>query len=356
MKLEDLGYNKELETFRNEQQLDSFEVGRVISEHKERYQVKTAEKEYEGEIIGNLRFTASSRSDFPAVGDWVAISEYDENKVLIHSIFPRKTILERQAVGRQGETQIIASNIDYALIMQSANRDFNINRIERYLTICNTARVEPIIIINKIDLVSDTELSEMIRSIEKRIKGISIIAMSNESGEGIEKLREIIEKGKTYCLLGSSGVGKSTLLNNLLGKELMKTNAISESSVRGRHVTSHRELQILDNGGIIIDNPGMREVGIVSSEEGMQATYDTIADLSQFCRFKDCTHTNETSCAVIEAVENGDIEESYYQNYLRLEREKAHFESTVQERRQKDKDFGKMLKNYKKDSQKGLDI
>jgi len=339
MTLEDLGYNINLENYRKDQSLESFNVGRVVSEHKERYVVRTTENEYDAEIIGNLRFSANNRSDFPAVGDWVAISEYDENKVLIHSVFPRKTIIERQAVGKQGEKQIIATNIDFAFIVQAVDRDFNINRIERYLTICNTSKVRPLVILNKIDLINDNVLKKLISEVEERIKQVPVIAISNETKKGIERLKEWIVKGKTYCLLGSSGVGKSTLLNNLSGKQLMKTNSISTSTNKGRHVTSHRELIVLENGGILIDNPGMREVGITDSTSG----------ISKNCKFKDCTHTDEIKCAVLEAVENGEIDKASYENYLKMEKEKEHFELTVAERRKKDKDFGKMIKNYKKD-------
>ena len=248
MTLEDLGYNLELENYRKDQNLDSFGMGRVISEHKERYVVKTTEKEYDGEIVGNLRFTAHNRSDFPAVGDWVAISEYDDNKVVIHSVFPRKTIIERQAVEKQGEKQIIASNIDYVFIVQAVDRDFNINRIERYLTICNTSNVKPIILLNKIDLIDNIKLSSLFREVKERIQKIPVIAISNETKNGIAQLKDKMEKGKTYCLLGSSGVGKSTLLNNLSGKKIMQTNVISTSTKKGRHITSHRELIILNNG------------------------------------------------------------------------------------------------------------
>jgi ribosome biogenesis GTPase len=347
MTLEDLGYNIELENYRKEQNLSSFGVGRVISEHKERYFVKTTKKEYEAEIIGNLRFSAHNRSDFPAVGDWVAISEYDENKVLIHSVFPRKTIIERQEVGKQGEKQIIATNVDYAFIVQAVDRDFNINRMERYLTICYTSNVVPIFILNKIDLIDDTELKELVSKVQERIKQVPVITISNETLNGIEKLKQNIKKGETYCLLGSSGVGKSSLLNNLSGKQLMKTNTISTSTNKGRHVTSHRELLILDNGGILIDNPGMREVGIADSTGGLEMTFEAIIELSKDCKYKDCTHTTEIECAVLAAVNRGEIEESSYENYLKMEREKEHYESTVAEKRKKDKDFGKMIKHYK---------
>lgn len=352
MTLDDLGYDIELEKYRKSQNLDVFEVGRIISEHKERYVVKTDKREYDGKIIGNLRFTAHHRSDFPAVGDWVAISEYDNDKVLIHSVFPRKTIIERQAVGKQGEKQIIATNIDYAFIVQAVDRDFNINRIERYLTICHTSKVSPIIVLNKIDLITDNELSILVKKVQERVKKVPIIPISNESQKGLIKLKESIEKGKTYCLLGSSGVGKSTLLNNLSGRELMKTNTISTSTNKGRHVTSHRELIILENGGILIDNPGMREVGIADSKEGLEITFNEIIELSKDCKFKDCTHTAEDDCAVLKAVESCIIDKSSYENFLKMEREKEHFDSTIAEKRKKDKDFGKMIKNYKKSNYK----
>jgi ribosome biogenesis GTPase len=348
MTLEDLGYPVDLESYRKDKGLSSFGVGRVISEHKERYLVRTADKEYDAEIIGNFRFAAKQRSDFPAVGDWVAIAEYEEDKALIHAVFPRTTIIERQAVGKQVEKQIIATNIDFAFIVQAVDRDFNINRMERYLTICNTSGVKPLIILNKTDLIAAHELTRLIATIQSRIKQVPVMAISNETLAGIDQLKEQMLKGKTYCLLGSSGVGKSTLLNNLSGRQIMKTNAISTSTHKGRHVTSHRELFVLASGGILIDTPGMREVGVADAATGLEMTFETIVQLAQHCRFKDCTHTTETGCAVLSAVENGEIDQASYENYLKMEREREHFESTTAERRMKDKDFGKMMKNFKK--------
>ena len=349
MTLEDLGYNRQLEEYRRENFLHFSGVGRVISEHKERYRVKTDKDEFEAEIIGNLRFSARNRSDYPAVGDWVAISEYDDNKLLIHAIYPRKTIIERQAVGKIGEKQIIAANIDYGLIVQAVDRDFNINRIERYLTICNTSGVNPIILLNKIDLISESRLTGMVDTIKDRIKQVPLVAISNETQVGYDELLRYILKGNTYCLLGSSGVGKSTLINNISGKSLMKTDLISQSTNKGKHITSHRELIILENGGILIDNPGMREIGIADASPGLEITFETIVALSQKCKFKDCTHIHEHGCAIREALETGDLDNASYNNYLRMEREKSHFDSTIVEKRKKDKDFGKMIKNYKKD-------
>ena len=352
MRLEDLGYNNKLEKFRIDNNLTSFETGRVISEHKERYKVKTAAGEFEAEIIGNIRFTAKSREDFPAVGDWVALTTYDDDFAIIHKILPRYSMIKRQAVGQSGEIQVIATNIDYAFIVQAVDRDFNINRLERYLTICNSSKVSSIILLSKTDLISQEQISEILENIRTRIKNVPVIAVSNETQNGYEGIKATIEKGKTYCMLGSSGVGKSTLLNNLSGMTLMRTDTISESTNRGRHVTSHRELIVLENGGILIDNPGMREVGIADSTSGLEITFGKIVDLSHYCKFKDCTHTNEVDCSVLEAVEKGELDKTSYENWLKMEKEKAHFESTVEERRKKDKEFGKFVKNYKKDMKK----
>lgn len=349
MILEDLGYTDKLKRLGNENKLNEFVIGRVISEHKERYIVKTEKGEFEAEITGNLRFSAKNREDFPAVGDWVAITIHDSDLAIIHSILPRFSVISRKDVGKFGEIQIIATNIDYAFLVQAADRDFNLNRLERYLTICNSSKVSPIIVLTKIDLIDEHQTYEILEKIKSRISNVPVIAISNESQEGYGKINAIIEKGKTYCMLGSSGVGKSTLLNNLSGKSLMKTDTISHSTNKGKHITSHRELIILENGGILVDNPGMREVGIADSTGGLEITFDMIIRLSQHCKFKDCTHTNETGCSVIEAVEKGELDLASYENYLKLEREKAYFESTVVERRKKDKEFGKMVKNYKKD-------
>jgi ribosome biogenesis GTPase / thiamine phosphate phosphatase len=355
MKLEDLGYNEDLERFRIENNLMEFEIGRVISEHKERYSVKTEKGDLEAEITGNLRFSAKTREDFPAVGDWVAVTVYDSDFAIIHKILPRLSIISRQAVGEFGEVQVIAANIDFAFLVQAVDRDFNVNRLERYLTICNSSKVKPLIVLTKTDLLTPENVVAIIDNINQRIKNIPVIAISNETQEGYESLKRIIQKGKTYCMLGSSGVGKSTLLNNLSGKAVMRTDEISTSTNKGRHVTSHRELIVLENGGMLIDNPGMREVGIVDTENGLETTFDKIVRLSKNCKFIDCTHTNETGCRVLEGVESGEMDKYSYENWLRMVKEKAHFESSVAERRKKEKVFGKMMKNYKKDLKRNKD-
>lgn len=352
MKLEDFGYTHGIEKTRIENSLLNFEIGRIVSEHKERYSVKTEKGELEAEITGNLRFSANNRADFPVVGDWVALTIYDSGFSIIHKILPRYSVISRKAVGQSAEIQIIAANVDYAFLVQAAGRDFNINRLERYLTICNSAKVNAIIVLTKTDLINEGELNQITGSISRRIKNVPLVAISNKTQEGYEALKKLISKGKTYCMLGSSGAGKSTLMNNLSGRSVMKTDTISTATGKGRHITSYRELTLLSNGGILIDNPGMREVGIADEANGLEATFDQIVRLAQNCKFKDCTHTHETGCTVFEAVEKGEIDRDSYENYLKMEKEKVHYESSVAERRKKDKDFGKLRKNYKKNMNK----
>jgi ribosome biogenesis GTPase len=349
--LEDLGYTNELEKCRKELQLDSFSIGRVITAHKDRYTVRTASAQLECELIGNLRFTIEEKSELPAVGDWVAIAEYDVDKALIHAVLPRTSKLERKAVGKKGQSQIIATNIDMGLIIQSINRDFNINRLERYMTICNNAAIEPIVVLSMIDLIEEQELETLLTQVKERIKNTSVFAISNLSQEGIDDVKSVLQKGKTYCLLGSSGVGKSTLINILSGEQMMVTGEISKSIDRGKHVTTHRELIVLEYG-ILIDNPGMREIGITDSQKGMEMTFDEISALSKDCKYSDCTHTNEDGCAVLEAMESGQLSHETFENYLRMEKERMHYESSALERKKKGKDLGKLIKNMKKNHSK----
>jgi ribosome biogenesis GTPase / thiamine phosphate phosphatase len=355
MTLEQLGYSSRIEELVIENSLGEFEIGRVISEHRERYIVRTERGEFEAEITGNLRFTAESRSDFPAVGDWVALTIFGNELAIIHKIIPRLSAISRQAVGQFGNIQIIAANIDFALLVQACDRDFNINRLERYLTICHSSKVTPVIVLTKTDLLPEASVKEIVMQINSRIKDIAVYAVSNETYDGYDNLKSILVNGKTFCMLGSSGVGKSTLLNNMSGRPVMKTGSISESTNKGKHVTSHRELIVLESGGILIDNPGMREVGIVDQGGGLEVTFDFISDLSVNCRFKDCTHISESGCAVIEAVEDGRIDRLAYENYLKIQKERDFFETSESEKRRKEKIFGKILKDYKEKNVKGRD-
>ncbi|SHJ20421.1 ribosome small subunit-dependent GTPase A [Aquimarina spongiae] len=352
--LEDLGFEEKLEKYKIANQLDSFLTGRVIQQHRQRYIVLTEQGEMESELLGNLRYTVQNSLDFPAVGDWVALMEYDNNKGLIRAVYPRASLLVRQAVGRKSEKQIIASNVNFGLIVQSLNRDFSINRLERYLTICNSSAIKPIIILSKVDLVDKEEKSRVISLVKKRIKNTPLLLVSNCTGEGLSDVKAILEKGKTYCLLGSSGVGKSTLINSITGQSLMKTDKISDGIDRGKHVTTHRELIVLKTGGVLIDNPGMREVGITDNGMGLENTFEKIMSLSKHCKFKDCNHINTKGCAVLKAIDSGELDEHVYENYMKLEREREHYTSTTFEKRRKDKAFGKMVKNVVNQKRKNM--
>ena len=349
MTLTDLGFNQGLESFIRDNNLSDYTTGRVTQEHRERYIVSTGDNEYEAEITGNLRFSASSRADFPAVGDWVTMTVYDTDLAIIHRILPRISVLERQAVGKSGEIQIISSNIDIALIVQSINNNFNINRLERYISICYSSRIEPVLVISKIDLVTGSILNDAISKLEVRDKKIKYILLSNLTRQGLDQILEFLQKGKTYCVVGSSGVGKSTLINNLLKKNILKTGNISNSTNKGRHISDHRELFVLENGAIIIDTPGMRELGMTDNIEGINTVFEEIYNLSLKCKFSDCKHINETDCAVLKAIGEGLIDRASLENFQRLQREQQRFQTTVAEKRRKERIFGKILKNYKKD-------
>ena len=328
---------------------DGFINGRIILVHKERYIVQTQGKlELDAEITGNLRFTAQKPDDFPVVGDQVQLQVYD-NLAIIHKILPRTSLIKRQHAGQSKEIQPIAANVNVAFIMQAVDRDLNINRLERYQILCEEAGVDSVVVLTKSDLMDEQSLSQICEMIKKRMRNIPVFILSNQTRFGYEDIEKFIEKDKIYCLLGSSGVGKSTFLNNLTGASVMKTNTLSNSTSKGKHTTTHRELVFLQNGGMIIDNPGMREVGMAGDNSAVEKTFDLIDELADHCRFKDCTHTNEKGCKVLEALNKGEIEEGYYENYLRLRKEMDYFESSLMERKQKDKAFGKMVKNVKKD-------
>jgi ribosome biogenesis GTPase len=293
-------------------------------------------------------YTATNRKDYPAVGDWVVITHRELHKVLIHGILPRKSILEKKYSNKQ-ESQIIATNIDTAFITESVDRDYNLNRIERFLVLVREGNITPVIVLNKIDLISDDELQSKILDIQTRVAAAVVIATSIHSKKGLNILEQTIVRGKTYCFLGSSGVGKSSLINVLLGQEKIKTDNISERTSRGKHTTTAREMHFLNNGGILIDTPGTREVGITGSDTGIKTVFDEIDELSKACRFSDCSHTKEPGCAVLKAVGERVLDEIKYYNYLKLKKETDFYALTELEKRNKDKKFGKFIKKALQD-------
>lgn len=353
MKIEDLGWDGFFEVGRRELGPDDFSVARVVAQHKGAYKVKNTSGEYLAKVTGKRMFDAKSREDFPAVGDWVVITEAGNEQAVIQKILPRKTLIKRRygdknSIGEKKETQIIAANIDVAFVIESVDRDYNLNRIERYFAIAEDGGIKTAVILNKTDLISGEELESKISEIKNRLADIDVIATSTLTEEGLLELKKYIAKGKTYCFLGSSGVGKSSLINKLLGNDIIRTKDIGEYSGRGRHTTTGREMYFLENGGIVIDNPGVREVGMTDAIAGVEDIFDDIIALAAGCKYVDCTHTHEPGCAVLEAVHSGRLDESRYSNYLSLKKEAEHFEMTEIEKKEKSRSFGKFLNKAKK--------
>lgn len=343
IKLEELGYDDFFDEKSKSFDLENSSIARVIAEHKGAYRVKNHNGEYLAKITGKQIFKAIRRDDYPAVGDWVIVAELDKERAVIQSILPRKTILQKKYSNKQ-DMQIIAVNVDVAFIIESLDRDYNLNRFERYLVLAKEGGIKPVIVLNKIDLVSEIELNQKIDQIKERFSGVDIVLASAILEGGLGELSNYIEKGKTYCFLGSSGVGKSSLINKLLKGDSIRTQGISGATGKGKHTTTAREMYFLENGGIVIDNPGTREVGIACADIGMNDVFEEISILSKECKYADCTHMHEPGCAVLKAVKEGKLDENKYQNYIKLKKENEFYEMTDFEKRQKDRQFGKFIK------------
>lgn len=353
-KIEDLGFDSFFESSRINLGLDCFEIGRVVAEYKGSYKVKNAKGEFSAKITGKQIFEATSRENYPAVGDWVAITELDNNHAVIKEILPRKTIIKRKfgdkdKVGKKKEVQIIATNIDVAFVVESVDRDYNLNRLDRYFAIARDGGVKPAIVLNKTDLIPKEELLLKIAQIKDRFGDIDFFATSTEDNEGLNKLKEYIESGKTYCFLGSSGVGKSSLINKLLGEESIVTGKVSLYSDRGKHTTTKREMYFLSQGGILLDNPGLREVGLTDVNFGINDLFNEITLLEIKCKYVDCTHIQEPGCAVLAALKSGKLDENKYSNYMNLKKEVEYCEMDKLEKRKENRQFGKFIKNAKKE-------
>lgn len=323
MEFKNLGFDAFFQKHSQECQLESISIGRICAEYKENYKLFCEFGELNASISGKFRNNCKIREDFPAVGDWVLFDYIEnENKAIIQEIFPRKSKFSRKVAGQQTQEQIIASNVDFAFIVCALNYDLNLRRIERYLSLIWQSGATPVVILTKSDLCSDVQAK--ISEVENIAFGVDVHAISNISTQGIEILRKYFADNKTVVLLGSSGVGKSSLINNLAKEEIMKVNVLRSNIDKGRHTTTHKQMIILPNGGLIIDTPGIRELQLWDAEDGISQTFSDIEELAKSCKFTDCTHTNEPGCAVQKAIVDGFLDEIRLENYLKVQKEQEY--------------------------------
>ncbi len=298
--------------------------GRVIVQQRGLYILATDAGELAAGISGRLAHDAGG-GEYPAAGDWVAAAARpEEHAATIHHVLPRKTAFVRRAAGPKLGEQVVAANVDVALLTASLNADLNARRLERYLSVAWQSGARPVIVLTKADLCDDVEAA--LAEIGAVAFDTPILAVSALTGQGLEAVNALLAPGETGVMVGSSGVGKSTLVNALAGQELMATQAIREDDAHGRHTTTHRELIRLPGGALLLDTPGMRELGLWDSGDGVSATFEDIEVLAAGCRFHDCHHGNEPGCAVQGALADGSLDPGRWKSYGKLQREIAHLE------------------------------
>ncbi len=344
--LESVGYSDWFKSRADNEKIAAHGVARIVSVHKGSYTVTKGGEEIFAELSGNLLYGTESTSDLPTTGDWVYTDYYDDDThAIIYGVFPRKTLLKRKTAGKLVDFQLIAANIDVAFIIQSVDYNFNLRRLERYLVMVNESGITPVILLSKCDLVSQNEVDEIKENIVNVAPQVTVLAFSNLNRENIDTIKDSLSHGNTYCLLGSSGVGKTTLLNSILGNRQFETRSVSKKQSKGRHTTTSRELIQLENGAMLMDTPGMRELGNMSVDTGIDETFSEVLELSQKCKFGNCSHTSEKGCAILVAIEKGELSERRYENYVKMKKESAFNELSYFEKRKKDKDFGKLIKS-----------
>lgn len=314
-------YEKQVEEFGLE--YGELITARVIEVQKEKYRIVNEIGEKWAILKGSVFYNDTINSVYPAVGDFVLVKQNPYGDDIIYKVFERKTKFSRLD-SHYGKEQIVAANFDYIFIMTSLNHDFNVKRLERYLTSAWQSGGIPVIILTKMDLVED--VSSEREELDNIAFGVDIIGVSSFTGEGIEDLKKYIQPTKTIVFLGSSGVGKSSLVNAIAEEEIMTVNDIRDDDSKGRHTTTHRQLIMLENGTMIIDTPGMRELGMWGISDGLDSAFSEIEEISAKCKFKDCNHKNEPGCAIKEALKNGELSRERWDNYIKLKKEARYAE------------------------------
>lgn len=304
---------------------------------------------FRARLAGRYLYQHHQSQEFPCVGDWVGVAKSQADDFgRVHRLLERRTALRRKAAGETVDYQMIAANVDCVIIVQSCQYDFNLKRLERYLVMMKDGGAEPCILLTKTDLVEPAVLAAQVAEIRAAGVTVPVLTLSNVTREGIDDLKRRLLPAKTYCLVGSSGVGKSTIINQLVGQDRLQTQGVSGTG-EGRHTTVRRELILLEGGALIIDNPGMREFGILGAENGLDDCFADIIGSASGCRYRDCRHAGEPGCAVRAAVESGVLHPEHYDHYLKLKKESEFHQLSYGEKRKKDRDFGRFIKSAKKD-------
>ena len=323
-------------------------MGRITLREKGGYRIRTSMGEQNALVSGKFQFDAQSPSDYPAVGDYVMVSYADPDTAVIHQVLPRRSLFVRRAAGTSKMEQVVAANIDTVFLCMSLNNDFNLRRLERYLAATWESGAAPVVVLTKADLCEDVSSKQA--EVETITMGVPILTTSAMDTDGYGQIMPYITEGRTVAFVGSSGVGKSTLINRLLGEERLATDGLRNDD-KGRHTTTHRELLLLPNGAMVIDTPGMRELGMWDAAPGVEQTFTDIEALAAQCRFRNCSHTSEPGCAVRAALESGHLDAGRWQSYQKLKNENSYAadsESYLAAKEKKFKEISKINKYHKK--------